>query len=105
MSSLNIFFKKKNLAGGETYTCAENDAVYRYRRKFSILAIVLTQELTPLRAETTISWSKSLDNLSKNDEVCSNEWCWSDDSTSYSSPKFVLAPKEASEYSAKTHWI
>jgi hypothetical protein len=46
-------------------------------------------KLTPFRSETTISWSKSLDNFAKNDEVCSNEWRWSDDSTSYSSPKFI----------------
>src|SRR5882757_6316991 len=42
-------------------------------------------ELTPLRAETTISLSKPLSKLSKDDKVRSNEWRWSDDSTGYSS--------------------
>jgi len=42
-------------------------------------------ELTPLRAETTISLFKPLSKLSKDDKVRSNEWRWSDDSTGYSS--------------------
>ena len=89
MSSLNKKMTIKNLAAGETYTCEKKNGVYRYNffLEITIYDIILIYELTPLRAETTISWSKSLDNLPKNNEVCSNEWRRSDDSTSYSSPR------------------